>query len=467
MRTRTVLWFVLVCSLALLLTRSMSARIASGVISVNPSIRHQVMTGWEAAILGTVNDYKNYNTPGFNKLLDQAVSDMGMTRLQLGVFPGMESSFDSGLGYLNGTISEQTWVTTYLYTSVNDNPDSNVINPNGFHWTILDWEIDNLVLQIKQRVQARGEKLYTYVSFTDYGTSPFEHWSTPSEYAEFMLAIFNHMQGKYGFVPDGINVINEPGYNNDWTGTAIGNVIAATGPRLAAAGYHPDFMAASTVDMGQAPAFFDAIVAVPGAGPYLKEISYHRYGQTGGIASLQNIASRAVTYGMRTVMNEWWTTANTYRTLHQDLKIGRNSSWQQAAIGGVNGYYSVNYTTGSISITPKTHFLRQYYKYVRPGAQRIEATTTDSTFDPVAFVNKDGSYVTVIKAESAGDLLITNLPAGVYRIFYTTAGEFDVQRPNVTLAAGQTLNTHIPDIGVITISGGVVPKKARSQLTSQ
>jgi hypothetical protein len=104
---------------------------------------------------------------------------------------------------------------------------------------------------------------------------------------------------------------------------------------------------------------------------------------------------------------------------------------------------------------------------VRPGAQRIEATTTDSTFDPLAFVNKDGSYVIVIKAEAAGDLLMTNLPAGVYRVFYTTAGEFDVQRPDVTLAAGQTFSTHIPDIGVITISSGVPPKKARSQLTSQ
>lgn len=451
MKPKTVLWFVCGCLLSLLLAGITRAGVASAVISVNPSLPYQVMTGWEAAILATVLDYRNYNTPGFSKLLDQAVDDIGMTRLQVGVFPGMENPFDSGSAYLNGTISENTWATTYLYNSVNDNPDPSVLNPNGFHWTILDWEIDNLVLQIKQRVEARGEKLYTYVSYTDYGASPFEHWHTPSEYAEFMLAVFDHMQAKYGFVPDGINVINEPGYKNDWTGTAIGNVIAATGPRLSAAGYHPDFMAPSTVDMGQAPAFFDAIMAVPGARPYLKEISYHRYGQTGGTTSLQNIASRAGAYGMRTVMNEWWSSENTYRTLHQDLKIGRNSSWQQAAIGGVHGYYNVDSSTGQIALTPKSQFLRQYYKFVRPGAQRIEATTSDSTFDPLAFVNKDGSYVTVIKAESAGDLSITNLPAGVYGVFYTTAGASDVQRPDVTLAAGQALSTSIPDIGVITI----------------
>jgi glucosylceramidase len=61
-----------------------------------------------------------------------------------------------------------------------------------------------------------------------------------------------------------------------------------------------------------------------------------------------------------------------------------------------------NYTTGQVTITDKTKFLRQYYKYVRPGAQRIDATSSDTTLDPLAFINTDGRYVTVMKAGSAG-----------------------------------------------------------------
>jgi hypothetical protein len=409
------------------------------------------MVGWEAAILSTVLDYKNSRTAAFDTLLDQAVNDIGLTRLQLGVYPGMESPADSAVGYLNGTLSEHTWATQYLYSSVNDNANANVVNPNGFHWTILDWQIDNLALRIKQRVEARGEKLYTYVSFTDYGASAFEHWRQPAEYAEFMLALFDHMQQKYGFVPNGINVINEPGYKNDWTAKAIGNVVASTGARLASAGHHPDFLAPSTVDMGQAPAFVDAIIAVPGARQYLKEISYHRYGQTGGVNSLQEIAKRALQYNLRTVMNEWWKDDNTYQTLHEDLKVGRNSAWQQAAIGGAHGYHTIDRASGQVAITPKTRFLRQYYKYIRPGAQRIDAATTDAALDPLAFINRDGQYVVVIKTASAGTSSIMNLPAGTYSTSYTTAAQFDLHLPDATIASGQALNAGIPEAGVITV----------------
>jgi len=442
---------VCLCVFALLAINCSPNRTASATISLNPSIKYQTMAGWEAAILGTVLDYRTHKTPAFNTLLEQAVDDLGMTRLQLGVYAGMEHPFDSAPGYLSGAISERDWRKKYLFDSVNDNADPEVINPNGFQWTTLDWEIDNLVLRIKRRVEARGEKLYAYVSYTDYGSSPFEHWQNPPEYAEFMLALFEHMQTKYGFVPDGINVINEPGYHNDWTAAAIGKVIAATGQRLASAGYHPDFLAPSTVDMGQAPAFFDAIVAVPGASQYLKEITYHRYDQSGGVGRLKQIADRAEQHGIRTAMNEWWTPKNTYRTLHEDLKIGRNSAWQQAAIGGQNGYHSIDSNTGQVSITSKTKLMRQYYKYIRPGAQRIEAVTSDSALDPLAFINKDGGYVIVIKAELAGTFSVTNLPGGTYGISYTTDTEFDVNLPDVLLTNGQTLGGRIPAIGVITI----------------
>jgi len=411
------------------------------------------MVGWESAILSTVLDYGNYKTPEFDRMLDQMVGDLGITRLQLGVYPGMEHPFDAAPGYLDRTISEDAWAKQYLYQSVNDNDDPNVIDPKGFHWTILDWQVDNLVLRIRQRVAARGEELYIYVSYADYGSSPFEHWHNPAEYAEFMLALFDHMRAKYGFVPNGINVVNEPSYHNDWTGTAIGRVIAATGPRLAAAGYHPDFLAPSTIDMGQAPGFFDAIVAVPGAREYLKEIAYHRYRQRGGVESLRAIADRAKRYDMKTVMNEWWTAENTYLTLHEDLKIGWNSAWQQSALDGRNAYYALDHATGQVALTPKTTFMRQYYKYIRPGAVRIEAATSNAAHDPLAFISKEGAYVVVINAKSAGTFAIRNLPAGTYGISYTTANAAGASLPDVTVANGGTLEGSIPAVGVVTIAG--------------
>src|SRR6185369_14072227 len=115
--------------------------------------------------------------------------------------------------------------------------------PNGFHFTLLDWQMDYVAVKIKQRVEARGEKFYLYISYGDWKDTSFEHWTNPAEYGEFMLAIFDHLQARYGFVPDGISIINEPDLSNDWRGSQIGNAIVSAGARLGAAGFHPDFIA--------------------------------------------------------------------------------------------------------------------------------------------------------------------------------------------------------------------------------
>ena len=102
----------------------------------------------------------------------------------------------------------------------------------GFHFTLLDWQIDWLVLPLKQRIEARGEHLRVVVRFVDFGASPFEHYQFPAEYGEFMLVVFDHIKSKYGFIPDGIDVMNEPDNVSGWTGTVIGKVVDSSGAVL-------------------------------------------------------------------------------------------------------------------------------------------------------------------------------------------------------------------------------------------
>ena len=73
--------------------------------------------------------------------------------------------------------------------------------------------------------------------------------------------------------------------------------------------------------------------------------------------------------------------------------------------------------------------------------------------DPLAFINTDNQHVVVIKADSAGDFTIQNLPAGTYGVFYTTSAAFDAQGTNIEVVAGQRLKASIPAEGVITIYG--------------
>ena len=103
--------------------------------------------------------------------------------------------------------------------------------------------------------------------------------------------------------------------------------------RLAAAGFHPEFMVPSTVDRACAVPFFEDIIRVKEARQYVKRLSYHCYADR-GVDSLKRIGEASIKYGVRTLMNECWGSGNTYTTLHRDLKVGKNSIWSKLKLMG-------------------------------------------------------------------------------------------------------------------------------------
>lgn len=441
-RTRLAagLWLLLAVS-------CLAARPVSSTVSLDPSKTHQTFTGWEAAILPSVHDYTD-DLPAFGSLFTQAAQDLGITRLRVDVPSGMEGRPGFGARYLSRAITEGQLFNQYAYNIVNDNNDPNVANLAAFDFTLLNWQMEHLVVPYKRHLEAAGGKLYFYLTYVDFEPSRFKHHDHPEEYAEFMLVLFDHLKAAAGFAPDGIDVMNEPD-QTPWTGTKMGRVIVATAARLAAAGYHPEFIAPSTVDRGRAVEFLDAILDVRGAARYVKQLSYHCYADS-GTNSLDAIARRAIKAGIDTAQNECWEARNDYHALHRDLKIGRTSAWQQGTLNG-RGYYSVDRNSGRVTLNPKTKLMRQYYKYIRPGAVRIEATTSEPAMDPLAFINADGRYVAVILAEAPGTVSIDHLPAGVYGITYSTETQFDVHLPDVDIKGGQPLTTSIPAAGVMTV----------------
>ena len=99
----------------------------------------------------------------------------------------------------------------------------------------------------------------------------------------------------------------------------------------------------------------------------------------------------------------------------------------------------------------RTKFLRQYFKYIRRGAVRIGAASTNASFDPVAFINAGGQYVVVVKAAAGGSFSIAGLPAGTYGIKYTTSKNYNMDEPDVEVNSGAAASASIPDAGVATI----------------
>jgi Glycosyl hydrolase family 30 beta sandwich domain len=165
-----------------------------------------------------------------------------------------------------------------------------------------------------------------------------------------------------------------------------------------------------------------------------------------------------VKYGKQTAMLEW--IGADYKALHEDLKLGRNASWQQYTLAVHNQpdngaqYFLLNDeepNASTLTMGSRTEFLRQYFRQIRSGAQRIGAETTNANFDPLAFVNTDGKYVLVVKATAPGTVSVQNLPAGTFGISYTTLSHSDVSIPDVMVKADEALNATIPSAGVLTV----------------
>jgi hypothetical protein len=446
---------------------------STGDISVDPSITYQTMQGWD--VIPNVGHWEcdtiyfdQALTERFrNTALDMAV-EIGLDRVRLPLRAGAENPHDYWKDFENGQIDFATYKTVW-YDGVNDNNDPLTMNPAGFHFSEIDYHIDKVVQPLRQRLQAKGERLYVVLNLIQFQRAqPWEHRNYPEEYAEFMLAAFQHIRDKYGFVPDAIEVINEPDNGNiKWTPQQVGNAIVATGNRLRAAGFQPGFIAPSTANMLQAVSYFDVMMGMSGVRQYLTELSYHRYGSATPEV-LKMIGDRARQYKIGTAMLEH--IGSGYDDLHQDLKVGLNTSWEQYTMagcfpftvdaGGRHLHVDItNRLNPRVTLATRSQFLRQYYKWVRQGAVRIEATSGRASLDPLAFVNRNGAYTVVVKAARAETFTIGGLPAGRYGIVYTTGPDdhtplkYNQALPDVNLAAGQALPASIPDKGIVTIFG--------------
>ncbi len=422
----------------------------SGSINVNLAGREQTIVGWEA---GAQADQGSAPYPLYrDTLLGLAVSDLGINRLRIEVPAGIEDTINYYA--LRNSLPEGQW-NCLRYQTVKTSPPT-------FHFEELDSTIEELALPMKRLVEARGEHLwlnFDYIAFACTGKGyPYIH-TNPSEYAFFAQSVLQHVQQKYGLVPDSWEVMLEPDNSTPWKAagaTVLGQALAATATQLAAAGLHPDFIGPSTESASAASAWFDTMMAVPGVPGNLKELSYHRYINANS-TTIAAIGQRTIQYGVRSAMTE--EIGASYNELIQDLLTGRVSAWQQFALAWPttdNGgqYYTVDLTNPAHPVVhpgDRTRYLRQFFHYVRAGAVVVDATATVGGITPVAFVNTNGKAVVVVRAASAVTFTVAGLPAGTYGIHYTTAAATDAPAADQTITAGQLVQATIPAAGILTI----------------
>jgi hypothetical protein len=456
---RNILWVVLLVS-------SVGGYCAGATITVDTGTEYQTMIGWEATTYVCEADdpaFPNYK----DRLFDLLVNDIGINRVRVEIRAGVENDNDNWTDYRTGAIDYATW-RARRYATVNDNGDPCDINWDGYHFSELDYNIDNVVLPMKQLCENRGENLYinlNYVAFTNQISGGIYIHDDAQEYAEFMLAAWLHLDEKYGWTPDALEIILEPANVSQWSGTTVGNAMVATLATLHAHDYNPNIIVPSNPGVTSSIDYFNQLLQVPGAAEYVSEYSYHLYWNRSD-ADVQALANQAAQYGMDTSMLEWWDAQCTYERLHKDLTLGMNSAWQPAVIRGLFDINDSDPQNPTVAIAGRTKFWRQYFKYVRLGAARVAASSDSGTFAPIAWVNENGKAVVVVKAGSAGSFSVQGIPAGIYGIKYTWGTNasnptaYDVDVADVQIGEGGTVSASIPGKGVITIYEKTMPQEA-------
>lgn len=437
----------------------------SATISLHPDQTFQTIHGWEAVSQASLYELDRYDNRQevLDELFDKAV-DLGLTRLRLGAPSGIENTRDFATEYADGRISRDE-ERCGRYSTVNDNDDPNSLDPRGFIWTRFDREVSEAVLPLVRRLEARGEKLWVnvqYTAFTDsicrgYG---YDH-NRPAEYAEFALAVFEHMRDVHGLVPDSWEIMLEPDNTRLWTPSLLAEVVAAAADRLHRAGFTPAFVGPGVMNAGNAVGYFDKLWERQSLRPMLKELSYHRYGGATreAIAQIGDVSrERGVASSMLELIGA------DYQTLYQDLTLGNVSAWQQFALSWPGADTGAHFFILDPSkpageraqLSATGQYLRQYFRAMRPGAVRIGAVTDDPGFEPIAVVNPGERMAVVVKATRAGRLTIQDLPPGAYVTSCWTdrarwereadpcAGRVDVDDTGVVTVS-------IPDSGVFSL----------------
>lgn len=426
---------------------------SEATINVDSTRRLQrIVGGWSAAAqichLECPEIFPNFA----DRVAPVAVDELGLTRLRVEVRSGFENPRDFGRDFVQGAIPFSTW-KDHFYEIVNDNGDAFTIDPTGFQFTPLDLTVERVVLPIRERLAARGESLYVNLNYVDFDGSSFEHFKNPEEYAEFILVMFQHLDHKYGLVPDALEIILEPDNAEGWSGVQIGRALVAAADRLADHGYTPHFIAPSTMSMAAASSYFDDLMSVEGASQRLTDFSYHRYRDVSE-GALRDIADRAASAGVRTAMLEHLRSG--YENLHRDLALGRNSAWQRFGLAWPEGgrgsaYLVIDPQTFGIRLSEEARFLSQYFRSIRPGDRRVGASSTDDEVDPLAFVDPGGKFAVVVKAEDEARFTVGGLPAGRYDVGYTTGDSFLWKANEVTVEAGVPVEVSIPGRGVLSL----------------
>ena len=415
------------------LTASAAAQ-TDTVVTLQPSVHHQTILGW------------GKTTPWFpasgllrDQCIDVAVNDFGLNRLRF-----------------EGLCGNRT--TSRSWEWLNDNDDPHRVNWQGFNTRGIDARARDWLVPWKRAVEARGEEFNLYVSpsfFRNGSSGDVPPWmlDDPDEYAEWALALLYRLREEHGITADYYCICNEAGNGNAFTPQVVGRMTRALMPRMRAQGFRTMLQFPESINAQVAWQYIEALQDDPDFWRWVGLISYHWYGRENQ-TWMERLREFAHSRRLPTAQTEYMHL--TIDHLYDDLTIGDTSFWEVYGLAGPDYEKALSHVSSDTFRGGPWYWpFRQVSHYVRPGAVRIGAESSDPDLRCLAFTHNGRATVVLINTKAPAqdrDVLIRGLPPGTYGLShcihrrpYAERGTSEVGRDGtlrVPLAAGAVLTVY-------------------------
>ncbi len=405
-RTSTVAFVTRRLILSSLICLAVAICVHGANVTIDGGTTYQTMEAW-----GAPSDYLHWFPAELRPyVIDDFVNLMGCTRIRC----------EAG----GGSAAKNRGAWEYP----NDDWDPEHINWSEINRARIRDDAVSMFLPFKEKVEANGEHFSLYVSpsFFDNGSSgellPYLRYSA-GEYSEFLLSQLLYLRDSLRIEADYVTVLNEAGNGNPVTAAIIADVVRALGPRMAAAGLATRMEAPECANADKSWRYINDAGGLryqDDIWQYIGLLTYHLYGVND--PARQNIRDYAWTRSLRTGQTE--AMGVTINTLYDDLTLGGSSVWEIYELPNVFAVSMQDAQSWLGSRKDNYWMLRQVIHYVRPGAQRIGATSSSTSLRPLAFRNNGTVTLVLINNTGGGTQTanITNLPNGDYGVSRADVG---------------------------------------------
>ena len=263
----------------------------------------------------------------------------------------------------------------------------------------------------------------------------------PGERAQQMWARALYMKKTYGININYAVINNEPSLPF----AILADDAKAVAPRFIAQGLDTKVQYAEAVAPQTDWGYITPLLNDADMWASVGRISYHTYGTADPYRTY--LRDFAKSKGLTTAQTEMGNTS--FDDLYSDLTLGGVSYWEVAYSGSA----TLTSNPGLTSFTPAARYfrLRQVLHYVRPGAVRIGATSSDPAIHVLAFAAND-AMTTIIDntSPSAQTVKLSGLPPGTYGLSQSAGSPFQEVGLQTVGAVGTLLLNNVPGKSTVT-----------------